>query len=205
MAFFMKLVSVVLHPLLMATYLMIIFYFTLPELFGAIGFNQIPMLILATALTTFIIPGAMMGLMRAFSKITSVELSTREERFTPFMTITIFYGTTTYMFINQFRLGGVFAIMMILVTCLIFILALITLRFKISIHAAANWSNTGILAFMLMNYSAAFFYPMIISALCSGLVCTSRLYQGLHTPREIWAGSIFGFGFCLLGLFLFGS
>lgn len=203
MTFFMKLVSAILHPLLMATYLMFVLYFSVPELFGTIGYNQIPLLILSTVLVTFVIPGALMGLMRLFSKISSLELSSREERFSPFLTITMFYGAATYMFISELRVSGIFAMMMILVTCLIFSLSIITLKFKISIHAAANWATTGILAFLLMSYSGTLFYPLIISIFCSGLVSTSRLYQGLHTPREIWAGSIYGFSFCFLGLFLF--
>lgn len=202
MNFFMKLISTVLHPLLIATYLMTVLYFFAPELFGGLGVNRIPMLIAATAITTFIIPGLSMGMMRMTSKITSLELSSRDERFMPFLTITLFYGVTTYMFITQFRVGSLFAVMMILVTSLIFILSIITTKFKISIHAAANWAATGILTYLLWKGSPALFYPVIGAILCSGLVCTSRLYQGLHSPREIWIGSVFGFGFCLIGLFI---
>ena len=202
MNFFMKVVSAVLHPLLIATYLMMVLYFFAPELFGGLGARRIPILIAATAITTFLIPGLSMGMMRLTSKITSLELSSRDERFMPFLTITLFYGVTTYMFITQFRVGPLFAVMMILVTSLIFILSIITLRFKISIHAAANWASTGILTYLAVMSSPALFYPLIGSILCSGLVCTSRLYQGLHSPREIWIGSVFGYTFCLLGLFI---
>ncbi len=201
MNFFMKLVSAVLHPLLIATYLMTVLYFFSPELFGGLGANRIPMLIAATAITTFLIPGLSMGMMRFTSKITSLELSSREERLMPFLTITLFYGVTTYMFITQFRVGSLFSVMMILVTSLIFILSIITTRFKISIHAASNWAASGILTYLTWKASPALFYPLLGSIICSGLVCTSRLYQGLHSPREIWIGSVFGFGFCLIGLY----
>lgn len=202
MNFLMKFVSAVLHPLLVATYLMIVLFFFAPELFGGLGVNRIPILIAATAITTFLIPGLSMGMMRLTSKITSLELSSREERFMPFLTITLFYGVTTYMFITQFRVGTIFAVMMILVTSLIFILSIITLKFKISIHAAANWAATGILTYLALMSAPALFYPLVGSMLCSGLVSTSRLYQGLHSPREIWIGSIFGYTFCLAGLLI---
>lgn len=202
MNFLMKTVSAVLHPLLIATYLMTVLYFFAPELFGGLGVNRIPILIAATAITTFLIPGLSMGMMRLTSKITSLELSTREERIMPFLTITLFYGVTTYMFITQFRVGALFAVMMILVTSLILVLSVITTKFKISIHAAANWGSTGIITYLLWEGSPALFYPLIASIICSGLVCTSRLYQGLHSPRETWIGSAFGFAYCLVGLFI---
>lgn len=202
MIFFMKFISAVLHPLLIATYLMVVLYFFSPELFGGLGVNRIPLLIAATAITTFLIPGLSMGMMRLTSKITSLELSAREERFMPFMTITLFYGVTTYLFITQFRVGALFTVMMILVTSLIFVLSIVTTRFKISIHAAANWAATGIFTYLLWEGSPALFYPLIGSILCSGLVCTSRLHLGYHTPKEIWVGSVFGFTFSLLGLLM---
>ena len=202
MNFFMKLVSTVLHPLLMATYLMAVLYFFAPGSFRGLGVDRIPLLIAATAITTFLIPGLSMGMMRLTSKITSLELSSREERLMPFLTITLFYGVTTYMFITKFRVGSLFAEMMILVTCLIFMLSIITIRFKISIHAAANWGVAGILTYLLLNGNTPLFYPLIGAILGSGLVCTSRLYQGLHTPREIWIGAVFGYSFCLMGLFI---
>ena len=205
MNFFMKLWSAVFHPLLLATYLMVVLYFWAPELFGTLGVRRIPILILATAITTFIIPSLSIGMMRLTSKITSLGLSQREERLMPFFTITLFYAATTYMFITQFRIGGVFTVMMILVTTLIFFLSLITVKFKISIHAAASWGGSGILTYLALQDTPELYYPLIGSIICSGLVCTSRLYLGLHSPKEIWVGSIFGFSFCLMGLSLFGA
>lgn len=199
----MKLVSAVFHPLLLATYLMSVLFFTAPELLGTISIRQIPLLIGVTFVTTFLIPAACIGVMRLSSKVSNLELTNRDERLMPFLSITMFYAATTYMFINQFRFTGTFALMMITVTVLIFSLLLITTKFKVSIHASANWGGVGLLTFLLIKVGATLLFPLLGAILVAGTVSTSRLYLGYHTPREIWVGTFYGFSFCFFSLLLF--
>ncbi|MEM9325403.1 MAG: phosphatase PAP2 family protein [Bacteroidota bacterium] len=204
MKLLMQLVSAVFHPLLLSTHMMVVLYFTAPEIIGSIGVEYIPNLILAIFLSTAVIPAMSIGFMKVSSRISNYEMTQREERMWPFLLITIFYAATTYFMISQFRVGDVFALMMITVSILIFALLLITLRFKISIHAAASWGGAGIISFLFVQNEAPLFVPLMITFLAAGAVGTSRLYLGYHTPKEIWTGSLFGFGFCFLVLNLFG-
>ena len=198
---FMKFISGVFHPLLLSTYMMCILYVLSPEIFGSIGVQQIPILILAIALTTVVFPAMVIGAMKVFSsKVSSYELTQREERIMPFISITIFYGATTYMFITEFRVTPVLSTMLLIVTSLILSLLIITFWFKISIHASANWSVAGVLTYLAIKQGDIFLTPLIIWILIAGLVSTSRLYQGFHSPKEVWIGTTYGYLYALAGM-----
>ncbi len=199
----MQSISVVFHPLLLSTHMMIVLYFTAPAVIGAIGLEFIPNLILAIFLSTAVIPALSLGFMKISSRVSDYELTEREERIWPFVLITIFYAATTYFMLTRFRIGELFGLMMITVTLLVFALLIITFRFKISIHAAANWGGTGILTFLTLRSGLPLFLPLIATFVVSGAVATSRLYLGYHTPKEIWVGAIFGFVFSFVALSLF--
>ncbi len=198
--YIMKGVSAIFHPLLLATYMFTLIFLTAPELIGSISREVIPTLIMAVFLTTFLIPLFSIGVMRLTSKVSNFELTNREERILPFISITLFYAATSYMFVTQFRIGSVMGATLITVTLLIFSLLLITSRFKISIHSAANWATVGILSYLFMIRGEVMLYPLTAWILISGVVSSSRLFLGYHTPKEIWVGSIFGYLFAIVGL-----
>jgi hypothetical protein len=201
----MKFVSFVLHPLLLASYVMLIFYFYLPEFFSPVASNSIPTLILATFITTFIIPVLSILIMKMTSRISNLELTNREERIMPFISIALFYAAATYMYMTKLQISPPLSIMMVSVTALIILLLLITFRFKISIHATAIWGCSGLLVGTSLKLTGTtLLVPLAILFVLSGLVSSSRLHLGYHTPQEIWTGSIFGFFFCLGSVLIFG-
>ena len=201
----MKLVSLIFHPLLLSSYLMVIFYFYLPEIFNPVAVNSVPTLILATFITTFLIPVLSVAILKMTSKVSSLELTGREERILPFISITLFYGAATYMFISKLMIAPPLSIMMITSTALIFLLLLITLKFKISIHATAIWGICGQIAALSVKLSGLeLIFPLVITAFSAGLVSSSRLHLNFHSPKEIWVGSFLGFFFCFTSLYIFG-
>ncbi len=201
----MKAVSIVFHPLLISSYVLALFYFYLPELFSPVATDAIPMLLLATLITTFIIPALSISIMKMTSRITSMELSNREERILPFISISIFYGAATYMFITKLYITPPLSIMLIGVSTLIVLLLLITFRFKISIHAAAIWGACGFLtALSNKMMGTQLIIPVIACFFVAGLVSSSRLYLNSHTSGEVWTGSALGFVFCYGIMFVFG-
>lgn len=200
----MKSVSAIFHPLLMATYVLVAFYLFMPDIFSPVALNSVPVVILATFLTTFIIPIISIAILKMTSRITNLELTNREERILPFLSIALFYAAATYMYFNKLHMQPPLSNMMITVTALITILLLITFRFKISIHAAASWGSVGLLiALNLKLANQTLMIPTLLFIVIAGLVSTSRLWLGSHTAKEIWAGTFLGFLFCFSGIFFF--
>jgi hypothetical protein len=197
----MKLVSLVLHPLLLCTYVFGLFYLLVPELFSPIPLDSIPYVLVATFVTTFVIPVLSIGALKLTSRIGSVELTKKEERILPFISIAMFYAAATYMLVNKLMVFAPLSTAMITVSSLIIILFLITIKYKISIHAAAMWGVCGIFTALSMQmFQVSFLYLLTASFICAGLVSTSRLSLNVHTPGEVWSGAFLGFAFCFLSL-----
>ena len=79
----------------------------------------------------------MLGL-RALGSISSLSLPTRRERLMPFFFISMFYALTVYFFSQRLAMNDIIVVMLLAVTILIFLIFLITIKFKISVHSAAT-------------------------------------------------------------------
>lgn len=201
---FMKLISGVFHPLLMASYSCILLYFYLPSLFSPISYETIPFFILAVFLTTAVIPGLSVMMMKWTKKVSDLDIMQRDERRVPFLTIATFYAMTTFLLETRINLSKSLLVMMISVTALIFLIYIISLRFKISVHAAATWGVAGIFSSILLRFGET--NLLILTGaifLVAGFTTSSRIYLARHTEKEAWAGSLLGFVFCFLGFTFF--
>ncbi|WP_370089964.1 hypothetical protein [Ekhidna sp.] len=199
----MKIVSVVFHPLLMATYLSAVLFTKAPELFPRVMPQLIPQFILVIFITTCIMPALSIFLLRTFSYISNLELTTRSERIRPFIFIALYYAASSYLFGEKLEMGPVFMTVMIGVSVLIVLLLIITAWFKISIHAAATWSGVGFVSALILSMGVNpgwYFYFLILAA---GITSTSRLYLGYHQPKEVWSGAILGFVYSFLTIIIF--
>ncbi|MEM8893273.1 MAG: PA-phosphatase [Bacteroidota bacterium] len=182
----------------------VIFYF-LPESVKPIDNEAIPYLILAILITTFIIPVLSISALRFTSTISSFSLERREERVIPFAFICMFYGLTTYLFIERIQVNDVIALMMITTSVLIVLLTVITLKYKISIHAAGVAGGIGFLVALARIYqSEALIYPAAFGVVLCGLVMSARLYLNSHSLNEVVLGCLLGFSLCFGSVLLLG-
>ncbi|MEO9869858.1 hypothetical protein [Ekhidna sp.] len=199
----MKIVSVVFHPLLMATYLSSILFLKAPEFFPRVLPELVPKFVLIVFITTCLMPALSIFLLRTFSYISNLELTQRNERIRPFIFIAFYYAAASYLFADKLRMGPLFMTVMISVSILIVLLLVITRWFKISIHSAAIWGGVGFIAALIVTTgldTGCFFYLLILAA---GLTSSSRLFLGYHQPKEVWFGAMFGFVFSFLTIVLF--
>ena len=197
----MQSIAVVFHPLLMPTFSFLLINAILPELIRPQGWIMIPFLFI----TTFLIPLFGVSILRYSGSISSLSLENREERFLPFLFVTIFYCITTVMFVMKIEMNGTVSIILITTTLLIFILMLVSLFYKISIHAAGVGGVVGFLAVLASNHpESGMIHALLVSIILSGLVMSSRLYLNVHTPREILAGSVLGILICFGSMYFFG-
>jgi membrane-associated phospholipid phosphatase len=201
----MRFVSGVFHPLLLSTYFLLVLFLYHPAFFSPVDQTQIPRLILAAFVTTFVIPALSILIMKFTSRITSLSLSNREERSLPFVSILLFYAATTYLFTSRIGMKPPLSSMMIAMTALIGILLIITQWKKISIHAASMWAFAGLMSGVFISFPGEnIIYPVIASTLVAGLVSSSRLYLKRHSEKEVWTGAGIGFGVGIFTVIFFG-
>ncbi len=198
MKFAANLISYVLHPLLMTTYLVLILTFSFPSML-MIRPEKNYLIVGLIFVFTFILPAMNVLVLRYFGNITSLSLFERKERVAPFIFITILYILVTLLFYYKLSFNQNFNKLMMIVTAMIVISMIVTLFYKISIHSLAI---TGLIGILLplnkITEDNRLLLPTVLTICAAGLVMAARLKLGAHTPREVMHGSLIGFmvGFC---------
>ncbi len=190
-----RIISILFHPLLLATYLFGLFTLILPAGLDPISEGDHWNFVLLIFCVTFALPGLNLLIFKAFGTIRSLTLEHRTERLIPFSFITILYCVVTYFFYSRSRMGLHDNLLkfLIIIDLLVVVATLITFFYKISVHSMAIWSLIGIL--LPLNHvseQGILFYPTVVAIVIAGLVMMSRLQLNVHTPREVLAGALTG-------------
>ena len=190
-------ISIVFHPTFQATFLIFVLYQFVPELFRPFDDSSFPRLLLFVALLTCLFPLMLILGLRALGSISSLQMPTRRERLMPFFFISLFYGLAVYFFSQRLAMNDMIVVMLIAVTVLIFLIFLITIKFKISVHSAASWGVFGcLLSLNTQLPESPLLIPVVGSVILAGLVSSSRLYLNAHSPKEVYYGLALGFVVC---------
>jgi hypothetical protein len=171
----------VFHPLLMATYLIIL----LGKFFPAM------LMIGPRHVWLIVVPAINLLLFRYLGSIQSLYLESRKERILPFLFISVMYGLVAFLFYYKLPFSANFNKLMVIVASLVIVATLITLFYKVSVHSLALGGLVGIL-FPLIRFLPALLLPTTLTVAVTGLVISSRLLLGAHTPRETLVGSLTG-------------
>jgi membrane-associated phospholipid phosphatase len=192
-----KIISIVFHPLLMTTYLFLLFSFYVPIILQPIrpslGFIGLIFLM------TFVLPALNFLFFKATGTVENLSMPERKQRTLPFLFISILYCVVTFLFYWKVKVPNVTFTLMI-ISFLVVIAAVITLFYKVSIHSAAIWGIIGILLPLNKVSSGVLLVPTVVLIAAAGLVMSSRLMLNAHTPREVLTGSVLGFAVGFTGI-----
>lgn len=200
-----KVISVLLHPLLMATYIITLLAFLFPASLYPITPGSRNSFLLLLFLMTFLLPTVNIGLFRLVGVVKSVSMEDREDRIKPFLLITILYGVFTWMLHSKsnFSIGDNLFNLLLIIDALVLVSFLITLFYKASIHSVGIWGVIGILLPLnkvIDDY--AIFVVTLVALVLAGLVMSARLQLNAHTPREVMVGALAGFSIGFFGMLL---
>ncbi|PCH68413.1 MAG: hypothetical protein COC01_03890 [Bacteroidetes bacterium] len=138
--------------------------------------------------------------MKRFGHIKSLKMERREERVMPFFLTVLLYGSCYYSLL-QVNMPKLIAYMILGATISVFVGAVISLFWKISIHLIGIGGFVAML-FVLFNQSLLEFrYYLMASMILAGIVGSARLIAGTHSEQQIYSGFLVGF-ICLLIPFL---
>lgn len=202
-----RIVSLVFHPLLMATYLFGLLSYTLPSVLYPINPESRNSFLLLIFLMTFALPALNIAFFRLVGTITSFTMEDRAQRIRPFFLIAIIYGFVTYLFFVKSRISMYDSLfkLLVLIDLLVLAAAVITLFYKVSIHSLGVMGIVGIL--LPLNSAAennSLLIPTLVLVVVAGVVMSSRLQLNVHTPRQVLVGAVAGFAIGFFGvLFLF--
>jgi membrane-associated phospholipid phosphatase len=200
-----RIISVVFHPLLLVTYLLLLLAYFLPSALYPVTIEGTMTFILFMFVLTFVLPVLNIAMFRVLGAVQSFTLEKRVERVRPFLLIALLYCFVTYLFYSKWRVGmddGLLRLLLI-IDCLVVLAAIITIFYKISIH---SMGVTGLLGILLPLNKAAennlLLVPTIITIVIAGVVMSSRLQLNSHTPREVMVGSVVGFSTGFFGMII---
>ncbi|MEZ4995905.1 MAG: hypothetical protein R2824_36160 [Saprospiraceae bacterium] len=214
-------ISLVFHPLLIVTYMLVTLLLINPYLFGvnSISDPTSKELILRVFLSTFFIPAFSVAMLRFLGLIQSIEMRTKEERIGPYIITGVFYLWMFRNFLDNSNIPTVFTSLMLGSVLGLFIAFFFNIFSKISAHAVGmgGLTATAVIAMLLFRYNSFVINSTILGAFemsmasllmlfifLAGLVGTSRLILLAHVPRELYTGFIVGFSAQFIALrFLF--
>ena len=191
-----RIVSILFHPLLLATYLFALFIFLFPVALEPLKSEGHFNFLLLIFCITFALPALNVGMFRMMGTIKTLEMKEKRERILPFIFITILYITVTYLFYSKTHLGLHHNLLkfLIIIDALVLIATLTTFFYKVSVHSLAAWGMIGILIPLnKVLEDNTLFYPTLIIIVIAGVVMSARLKLNAHTPREVLVGSVLGF------------
>lgn len=191
-----NIISYVFHPLLIATYgCLLVFFGLVGSIYYVFTPLKLKIIITVTVFAfTFLLPVLNMFILYRFNYISSMKLENRRERIFPLLMTALCYFGLYYMIydlgiwpaIKLFILGGGLCI---------FSAAIIHLWWQISAHMIGIGGLAGILLAMGWVLQVPVFAALTLAILLAGIIGFSRLFLDAHTPRQVYAGFIFG---CLM-------
>jgi hypothetical protein len=186
--FIAKLISYVLHPLFIPTYIFLVLLRVFPSEFTVTLPFQLILKLFSTFWMTAFFPAFAVFLLWKLKLSNSIYLRTQQERIAPYVITMFFYWWMYYLSRNmtdqpevlKFFYFGIF---------LATIIGLIANNFfKISLHATGvGGALTAVILFALF-YDTNLNIVIILTTLITGFVCTARLLLGTHNNFEIYAG-----------------
>ena len=202
-----QILSIVLHPLLMLTYMLGLLLIVNPYLFGINSASEGKLLVIRVFATTFILPAFAIFLMHRLKLISSIEMTDKQERIGPFIVTGIFYLWVFRSVLNDTNMPTAFLIASLGTTIGLFACFLINLFFKISLHATGAGGFVGMVLITMWLYSYGAFsmwlpfvgvctvsinFILMLSVFLAGAVGSARLVLGAHTSKELYAGFVLG-------------
>lgn len=188
---FAKLISYLLHPLLMPTVAVFLIFnlntylsYTIPEDAQLLIYSL-------TAINTAIIPLLVSFILLKYGSLQSILMESREERRFPFI-IAIFFYYFSYHLMKQNHLPSVVVSLMLGATVSLLITALINFRWKISVHMVGIGGLAGALIMIGIKLNTDVIHLLLPVLFAAGLIGFARLRLNAHSPGQVYAGFLTG-------------
>ncbi len=204
-----KLVSLIFHPLLILTYMLVLLLLINPYLFGIhnIGQQFSKVLILQIFLFTFFIPAFAIFMLRTLGLVKSPDLRERTDRIGPYIITGILYLWLNQNVLANSQVPSAFSIFMLGATIGLFVAFFINIFSRISAHTVGMGALVGMIAIAMLRYSyGTFTLPLgsmevevtvlalfLIVLFFAGLVGTARLLLQKYAPADLFGGYFVGF------------
>ncbi len=186
-----RIVSGIAHPILIPLYAVFIIFHSQTYL-DYTPAKLIRSVYLIIAISTVLLPLSVLPLLKLQKVVSNYALEKRKERILPLLLAAIFY-TLGYYSLRNIPFLYIISCLLLAATISIVLVALVSLKWKISIHLAAIGGLTGMLVIFNWLFKADCRIYFMAAILFSGLLAAARLKLNLHTPTQVYIGFLLGF------------
>lgn len=187
-----KVISYLLHPLLMPTYGFALLFFT-QNYISTITPISLKLLILSiTFFFTFILPTLNALILLKMKRINSLSMETQSERIIPYTSAALYYFSLFYLFYNT-EFPPIFKNLVLGAAISVTLTLLLNFKWKISAHAIGIGGIVGAILGIMNRLHIDLQLILMLVIFCSGLVGFSRLKLNAHTPAQVYSGLALGF------------
>jgi len=187
-----RILSYILHPLLMPFFAVVLVMNLNTYIAYSISPQVQRIIISLVFITTGALPVLTAIILLQKGMIRSLEMESIAERRIPFISTAVFYLICFYL-LRQLPVPRLLSLMVLGATITIFIAWLLSFRWKVSIHMIGIGGLIGMLFGLSQILNADLLTIIITSTIFSGLLGTSRLILGAHTPKQVYIGFLIGF------------
>ncbi len=214
-----QILTILFHPSLIATYMLVLLLLLNPYLFGVRNIEGQYSLIMILFFSTCFMPMVMVLMLRKLDFIASLKLANREDRIAPFIFAGFFYISMTVFFIYHHPdVPNAFSAFLLGVTIALFASFLLNLFIPISVHAVGMGALLAMVFVTIWQFSHGLVFINIGSwgglqvnaiviflfiALSTGLVGSARMQLRHYTLQEMYGSYLIGFFAQIVALRIF--
>lgn len=177
-----KWISRVFHPFMIPIYALLVLL-VLSPLGKLIPTSSQMMIWMTTIVAAIILPMLVILILKHFGVLKKRNLDDREDRAWPLLALGVFLALGAF-FLRLFPSTEIFSQLLFITSIQVLIFAVITLYWKISMHAMA-W---GELCGLFLMLGPIFKWAFVLSLICAGVVISSRLILRKHNGLQVLAG-----------------
>ena len=186
-----RVISYVFHPLLVPSYILLLILNLDSFLSRSLPIQYKLALAGVVFLTTLVFPLFLTWMLYRLRIISSVLLTSKEERIYPILAISVFYYLT-YFLLRDIHISAIFSYYMLGATLLAIVSLIVNFYRKISLHMIGAGSFTGLFLGLSLNFGINLHTEILSGILLAGIIGTARLSSDSHRPTEIYSGFVMG-------------
>ena len=185
-----EILSVVFHPIIIPLYGLILIYSS-DTLHSFLPVQIKRVIFILVMANNVLMPMALATVLYARGAIRTFNARDRNERVL-LLTFSLFMYSLTAILLIRMHVPGLFRAFFISIAIVTFITLLVTVFYRISLHASGIGGLMTLVIFMAFIYHSSMVWQSVTVLVLGGAVMSSRIYLEDHSPSEVWTGLLAG-------------
>ncbi len=194
-----KIISVILHPIVVPTIGVILYFILIPSNYASS--TKLTLLSLVFV-TTYFIPLLILVIFKRLKLIQNFNADSIQERKLPVAMMIVLFYLLANTITNTTGMNDIGLLFYATSAALTATYVSFAFQLKTSLHLLSLGISTSFFIVLGFIYASSFSTVVVVNILLAGVVANARLYLKAHTPSEVYLGFFFGF-IAPLGVYYF--